>query len=71
MIGSVQLLQSVDASSRAQAFVFRLWVPCDWAVTYEEFHLRDLFVYLLHELDDEVDQLVLQHLFCMEVGDEE
>lgn len=37
----------------------------------EELHLRDLLVHILHELDDEVHQLVLQHLLGVEVGDEE
>ena len=39
--------------------------------TYEELHLRNLPVDLLHELNDEVHQLVLQHLLGMEVGNEE
>ena len=37
----------------------------------EELHLRDLLVHILHELNDEVHQLVLQHLLGVEVGDEE
>ena len=37
----------------------------------EELHLRDLLVHILHELNDEVHQLVLQHLLSVEVGDEE
>ena len=40
-------------------------------VAYKELHLGDLLVNLLHKLNDEVDQLVLQHLLCMEVGDQE
>lgn len=36
--------------------------------TYKELHLRYLLVHLLHELDDEVNKLVLQHLLCVEVG---
>jgi hypothetical protein len=39
--------------------------------TYKELHLRDLLVDFLHKLDDEVHQLVLQHLLCVEVGDQE
>ena len=39
--------------------------------TYEEFHLGNLLVNLLHELDDKVDKLVLQHLLGVEIGDEE
>ena len=39
--------------------------------TYEELHLGDFLVDLLHELNDEVDELVLEHLFGVEVGDEE
>ena len=37
----------------------------------EELHLRDFLVDVLHELDDKVDQLVLQHLFGVEVCDQE
>lgn len=39
--------------------------------TYKKLHFRDLLVYLLHKLDDEVHQLVLQHLLSMEVRDQE
>ena len=35
----------------------------------EELHFRDLLVHLFHELNDEIHQLVLQHFFCMRVGD--
>ena len=38
---------------------------------YEELHLRNLLVNLLHELDNEVDQLVLQHLLGVEVCNQE
>jgi len=37
----------------------------------EELHLRNLLVHVLHELNDEVHQLVLQHLLSVEVGNEE
>jgi len=37
---------------------------------YEKLHLGDLLVYLLHELNDEIHQLVLKHLFRMEIRDE-
>jgi hypothetical protein len=37
----------------------------------EKLHLRDLLVHILHELDDEVHQLVLQHLLSVEVGNKE
>ena len=40
-------------------------------VSYEELHLRDLLVHLLHELDDEIHQLMLQHFLGVEVGDKE
>lgn len=36
-----------------------------------ELHLGDLFVDLLHEVDDEVDQLVAVHLLRVKVGDQE
>lgn len=39
--------------------------------TYKELHLGDLLVDLLHELDDKVDELVLEHLLGVEVGHEE
>lgn len=41
------------------------------SVAYKELHLRDLLVNLLHELDYEVHQLMLQHLFGMEVRNQE
>ena len=36
-----------------------------------ELHLRDLLVDLLHEVNDEVDQLVAVHLLRVEVRDQE
>jgi hypothetical protein len=39
--------------------------------TYEKLHLRDLLVDLLHELNNEVNQLVFQHLRRVEVSDQE
>lgn len=39
--------------------------------TYEELHLGNLLVDLLHELNDKVYQLVLQHLRRVSVGDQE
>ena len=36
-----------------------------------QLHLTDLFVDLLHEVNDKVHQLVLVHLLCVEVGYEE
>ena len=36
-----------------------------------QLHLADLLVDLLHEADDEVDQLVLVHLLRVEVRDQE
>lgn len=36
-------------------------------MTYKELHLGNLLVNLLLELNDEVDKLVLQHLFGVEV----
>lgn len=39
--------------------------------TYEELHFRDLLINLLHELDNKVDQLVLQHLLGVEVRNQE
>lgn len=40
-------------------------------MTYEELHLGNLLVYLFHELDDEVNKLVLEHLLGVEVCNEE
>ena len=34
---------------------------------YEKLHFRNLLIYFLHKLYDEVHQLMLQHLFCMKV----
>lgn len=39
--------------------------------TYEELHFRNLLINLLHELDNKVDQLVLQHLLGVEVRNQE
>lgn len=41
------------------------------SMTYEKLHLRYLFIYLFHELYDEIDQLMLQHFLRMEVCDQE
>lgn len=38
---------------------------------YKELHLRDLLVDFLHELNDKVHQLMLQHLLGVEVCDQE
>ena len=35
-----------------------------------QLHLTDFFVNFLHEVDHKVHQLVLIHLFCVEVGDQ-
>ena len=39
--------------------------------TYEKLHLGYLFIHLLHELYDEIDQLMLQHFLRMKVGYQE
>jgi hypothetical protein len=41
--------------------------PCIQA----QLHFRNLLIYILHELNDEIDEFVLQHGFTMEVGDQE
>jgi len=38
--------------------------------TYKELHFGYFLVDLLHKLNDEVDELVLQHLLRMEIGDQ-
>lgn len=35
--------------------------------TYEKLHLGYLFIYLFHELYDEINQLMLQHLLRMKI----
>ena len=40
-------------------------------IAYEELHLGNLLVNLFHELDNEVDKLVLEHLLGVEVCNEE
>jgi hypothetical protein len=40
-------------------------------IAYEKLHLRNLLVNLLHELNDEIDQLMLEHFFGVSVGDQE
>jgi hypothetical protein len=37
----------------------------------EQLHLGNLLVHLLHELDNEIDELMLQHLLGVEIGNEE
>ena len=39
-------------------------------ITYKEFHLGNFLVNLFHELNDEIDQLMLQHGFRVEVGNQ-
>ena len=39
--------------------------------TYKEFHLGNFLIDLFHELNDEIDQLVLQHGLRVEVGNQE
>lgn len=36
--------------------------------THKEFHLRYLLIDFLHELDDKIDELMLQHLFSVKIG---
>lgn len=36
--------------------------------THKEFHLRYLLIDFLHELDDKIDKLMLQHLFSVKIG---
>lgn len=38
---------------------------------HEELHFRDLFVNFLHELDDKVYQLMLQHFLGMGIRNQE
>lgn len=40
-------------------------------LSYEKLHLGNLLIHFLHELDYKVDQLMLQHLLGVKVGDEE
>jgi hypothetical protein len=62
-----------SATNRALALSCncQLGVPAGSLSAYEKLHLRDLLVHLLHELDDKVHQLVLQHLFGVKVRDQE
>lgn len=39
--------------------------------TYEKLHLGYLFVNLFHELYDEINELMLQHLLRIEIGYQE
>jgi len=40
-------------------------------IAYEKLHLRNLLVHLLHEVNDEVDQFVLEHFLGVEIGNKE
>lgn len=44
---------------------------CNTTPTYKELHLGDLFIDFLHELNNEIHQLMLEHLFSMGVCDQE
>ncbi len=66
-----------SATNRARAFNYcqgvswNQYIDHEQETAYEELHLGNLLVHLFHKLDDEVHQLVLQHLFGMEVRDQE
>lgn len=65
----VQLFKrSVDLRS-AEGKIPRLWYESLQRLreTYEKLHLGNLFIYLFHELYDEIHQLMLQHLLRMEI----
>jgi hypothetical protein len=63
-----------SATKRALAFsYFRQFRAASTRViyAYEELHLRDLLVHLLHKLDNEIHQLVFQHLLGVKVCNQE
>lgn len=67
-----------SATKRARAFncgvyqPYALWGCIGQGIdTYEELHLRDFLVHLFHELNDEVNQLMLQHGLRVEIRDQE
>ena len=63
-----------SATKRALAFNWPVLacICCKSSVLpYEELHFRDLLVDFLHELNDKVDELVLQHFLGVEVGNQE
>lgn len=48
----------------------KIWFSALIEGTHKEFHLRYLLIDFLHELDDKIDKLMLQHLFSMKIGDQ-
>lgn len=46
----------------------KIWSSALIENTHKEFHLRYLLIDFLHELNDKIDKLVLQHLFSMKIG---
>lgn len=58
--------------SKRHSYVFEEFLSNDTSPGVNgQFHLADLFVDLLHEVDDKVHQLVFVHLLRVEVGNQE
>lgn len=69
-------VKKLSATKRARAFNYthvslRSPTASNAGDSYKELHLRDFLVHLLHKLNDEVYQLMLQHLLGVKVCDQE
>jgi hypothetical protein len=63
-----------SATNLALAFNCVMLAHChanSCTITHKQFHLRDLLIYLFHELNDKIHQLMLQHLLSMEIRNQE
>lgn len=38
---------------------------------YRQLHFTYFFIDFFHKVNDEIDKFVLEHLFCVEIGDQE
>jgi hypothetical protein len=56
-----------ESCSRIQLSICQLNLSNIFEATYEKLHFRNFLVNLFHELYDEIHQLVLQHLFRVEI----
>lgn len=69
-------MRNDSATNRARAFSYigsvnhAEYVNIMDKLAYEKLHFGYFLVHFFHELDDKVDELMFQHSFSMEVGDE-
>lgn len=54
-----------------QPLLLQKGIELGFVATYEKLHLGNFFIHLLHELNDEINQLVFEHFFRMGIRDQE